>query len=67
MTFKEYADELKEMLKLKYTNIDFDSDLSVINKLNDLAWIITHRINDPPPSKQNTNVEYEEEQRFRFF
>ena len=49
MNFTQYLAEITELLQNKYPNVDFTNDCGVNNKLNDLVWIVCHRINSPDP------------------
>lgn len=61
MNFNEHLSEVKELLRAKYPAIDFDNDYPVSNKLSDLVWIITSRLNHPNPVKEERLVNTEQD------
>lgn len=56
MTFSSCLEELRQLLINKYPTINFTDDIGVVNKLEDLAYIIAKRNNVLPP-KQSRGVE----------
>ena len=51
MDFKECLACVKSMLSAEFKGMDFEGDLGVANKVEQLCWAITNRLNNPAPIK----------------
>lgn len=47
MTFNDYLERLKRVLTVEFGNIDFN-DIQIMNKVEELAYILVARLNNPP-------------------
>ena len=65
MTFKTIQDELSSYLKTSFSQIDFENDFELQNKINALAWILSHRLNSPSEKKVKVKTEYVDKERWR--
>jgi transcriptional regulatory protein LevR len=58
-SFIEIQVELIQMLSTQYL-LDFINDFALANKLDELAYLISHRQLNPPIEKEKPRVSYEE-------